>query len=135
MGGVRRVSLQHLVLRDKALRALGKKHFVTELERRSHLAAHDQVSVGLEDGIDLLGICHLLSVKYPAARLIDYTLPQATIMFDLLAEARDRQVGKRVFAARLAGVELEAAAGAPDRSMRGLKNPKSGRRGLLPRAA
>jgi len=65
--------------------------------------AQDQVGVGLEDGIDLLGVCHLLSVEYAAARLIDYAGSKTTIVCDLLAEARDGQVGKQVIAARLAG--------------------------------
>src|SRR5262249_44605809 len=104
MDCVRRISVQNLVLRDEALGAFGKEHLVPELERRTHLAAHDKVRVWFEDGIDLLGICQLLSVEYAAARLIDYSVSQTTIMFNLLPEARDRQVGKQVFAARLAGV-------------------------------
>src|SRR5215813_10358638 len=87
MDGVRGISLQHLVLRDKAFRAFSKKHLVAELDRGSHLAAQDQVGVGLEDGIDLLGICHLLSVEYAAARLIDDAGSKTTIVCDLLAQA------------------------------------------------
>jgi hypothetical protein len=49
-------------------RAFGKKYLMPELDWRSHLAAHDQVGVGFEDGIDLLIIGHLFSVEY-AARL------------------------------------------------------------------
>src|SRR5262249_2676550 len=101
---VRGVSVQHLVLRDEALGAFGKEHLVAELERRSHLAALDQVGMGLEDGIDLLDIRQLLSVEYAAARLIDYTVSQTTIVFDLLPEAHDCQVGKQAFAAPLAGI-------------------------------
>jgi hypothetical protein len=59
---------------------------------------------GFKDGIDLLGGCQLFSVENAATRLIDYAGSQTTIVFDLLAEARDDQVGKQVFAARLAGV-------------------------------
>src|SRR5262249_39340601 len=70
----------------------------------SHLAALDQVGVGLEDGIDLLDICQLLAVEYAAACLIDYSVSQTTIVFDLFPEASDRQVGKQAFAAPLAGI-------------------------------
>src|SRR5438045_5094796 len=34
--------------------AFGEEDFVTELDRRAHLAALDQVGMGLEDGINLL---------------------------------------------------------------------------------
>ena len=51
---VGRIAFQHLVLRDQALRAFGEEDFVAELDRRAHLAALDQVGMGLEDGIDLL---------------------------------------------------------------------------------
>ena len=101
---VRRVSLQHLILRDQALRALGEEHLVAELDGGSHLAAFDQIGMGLEDRIDLLGVGNLLSVQHAAARLIDHTAPQTTIVLDLLADFFDGHVGKHVLAARLAGL-------------------------------
>lgn len=51
---VRGVSLQHLILRDQALRALGKEHLVAELDGGLHLAAFDQIGMWLEDRIYLL---------------------------------------------------------------------------------
>ena len=71
---VGRISLQHLVLRDQALRAFGEEDFVAELDWRTHLAALDQVGMGLEDGIDFLGVRNLLAVEHAAARLIDDTV-------------------------------------------------------------
>src|SRR5437899_2102341 len=59
---VGRVSLQHLVLRDQALRAFGEEDLMAELDRRTHLAAFDQVGMGLEDGIDLLAGGDLLTI-------------------------------------------------------------------------
>src|SRR6267142_1835585 len=58
---VNRVSLQHLVLRNQTLRAFGEEHLVAELDGRSYLAALDQVGMGLEDGIDFLGVGNLLT--------------------------------------------------------------------------
>src|SRR5262249_28922611 len=97
------ISRQHLLLRDKAFRAFSKKDIVAERCQGSHLAPPDQAGLGSEGGIDLLGSCQLFAIEYAAARLIDYAGPQTTIVCDLLAEARDGQVGKQVFAAPLAG--------------------------------
>ena len=73
---VGRIALQHLILRDQALRALGEEHLVAELDRRSHLAAFDQIGMGLEDRVDLLCVGNLLSIEHAAARLIDHTVPR-----------------------------------------------------------
>ena len=100
---VSRVTLQHFILRDQAVRALGEEHLVAELDRRAHLAALDQVGMGLEDGIDLLGSGDLLAIEHTAARLIDHAAPQATVVRDLSPALVNGQVGKHVLAAPLAG--------------------------------
>src|SRR5258708_23760452 len=101
---VRRISLQYFILRDQALRALGKEHLVAELDRRPHLAPLDQIGMGFENGIDLLGGSDLLSVKHTTARLIDHTASQPAKMLDLLADFSDGQVGKPILTARPAGL-------------------------------
>src|SRR5215471_5019838 len=101
---VRRISFQHFVLRDQALRAFGEKYLVTELYGCSHLAALDQVSMRFEDGIDLLGVGHLLAIEHAAARLIDDTASQVTIVRDRVTDIRDGQIGKHVLAVRRTGV-------------------------------
>jgi crotonobetainyl-CoA:carnitine CoA-transferase CaiB-like acyl-CoA transferase len=47
------------ILRDQTLRAFSEEHLVAELDRCPYLAAFDQVGMGFEDGIDLLGIGNL----------------------------------------------------------------------------
>jgi hypothetical protein len=79
MGLVRRVSLQHLILRDQTLLAFGEEHLVTELDGCSHLAAFDQVGMGFEDRVDLLGAGNLLSFEHAAARLFDHLASQTAI--------------------------------------------------------
>ena len=81
---VNRISIQHFVLGDQAARAFGEEHLVAKLDRRLHLAALDEVGVGLEDRIDLFGRWYLLAVEHAAARLIDHTGSQATKVLDLL---------------------------------------------------
>src|SRR5216684_5565117 len=72
------ISVQDFILRDQAARAFGEEDFVAELDRRLHLAALDEVSMGLENRIDLLGSWNLFAVENAAARLIDHTGSQAT---------------------------------------------------------
>src|SRR5207344_1200558 len=81
---VGRVSLQHLVLCDQALRALSEEALVAELDRRTHLAAFDQVGMGLEDGIDLLAGGGLLTIEHATPRLVDDTISQSAKVLDLL---------------------------------------------------
>src|SRR5262249_4570381 len=78
---------------------------------------------------DLLGGGYLFSVEYSAARLIDDAGSQTTIVRNLLANACNRQTGKHVFAARLAG--------APKHPMRFLHNlfANTDERTLCPRLA
>jgi hypothetical protein len=40
---------------------------VAEFDRRLHLAALDQIGIGLEDRIDLLGSGNLLAIEHAAA--------------------------------------------------------------------
>src|SRR5258708_3481716 len=97
------ISVQHFILRDQAARAFGEEDFVAELDRGLHLTAFDEVRVGLENRIDLLGSWNLFAVEHAAARLIDHTRAQSTKVLDLLARFRDSQIGDHIFAARLAG--------------------------------
>ena len=101
---VGRISCQNFILGNQTLGAFGKKDFVTELQRRSDLATLDQISVGFKDGIDLLGVGNLLSFDHSAARLIDHTVSQFAVAIDLLTQLLDRQIGKRVLAASLPGL-------------------------------
>src|SRR5258705_13514703 len=94
MNFVRRVSLEDLILGDQTFGAFGKEHLVAEFHGRAHLAAFDQVGMGLEDRIDLLGIGHLLAIKHAAARLINHLLAETAIMRDLVADGVDRHGGK-----------------------------------------
>src|SRR6185437_6178321 len=73
---VGRIAFQHLVVRDQALCAFGEEHFVAELDRRAHLAALDQVGMGLEDGINLLVGSDLLAEEHATPCLIDDTICQ-----------------------------------------------------------
>src|SRR5450631_248323 len=98
------IAVQYVILRDKAARAFGKEDLVPKLDRRLHLAALDEVGMGLKDRIDLLGGWNLLAVEHTAARLIDHTVSKATEVLDLLARLRDRQIGDHIFAARFAGL-------------------------------
>src|SRR5258708_18970327 len=84
---------QHFILRDQAARAFGEEHLVTELDRRLHLAALDEVGMGFENRIELLGSWNLLAVEHTAARLIDHTGSQTTKVLDLLARFPDHHVG------------------------------------------
>src|SRR5262249_7523017 len=91
-------------LRDQTARAFGKEDLVAELDRRLHLAALDEIGMGLENRIDLLGSRNLLAIEHTTARLIDHTSPEVTKVFDLLACLRDRQIGDHILAARSAGL-------------------------------
>ena len=71
---VGRIAFQYLVLRDQALRAFGEEDFVAELDRRAHLAALDQVGMGLEDGINFLVGSDLLAEEHTTTCLIDDTI-------------------------------------------------------------
>jgi len=73
---VDRISVQHFILCDQAARAFGEEDLVAELDRRLHFAALDEVGMGLENRIDLLGSWNLFAVENAAARLIDHTAPR-----------------------------------------------------------
>src|SRR5712691_6058893 len=92
------ISVQDFILRDQAARAFGKEDLVAELDRRLHFAALDEVGMGLENRIDLLGTWNLFAVEHAAARLIDHTGSQVTKVLDLLARLRDSQIGDDIFA-------------------------------------
>ncbi len=83
---VARVSLQHFILGDQTLSALGQKDFVAELDGGLHLATLDQIGVGFKDGVDLLGVGDLLSLQHAAACLIDHPLSQLAGVVNLGAE-------------------------------------------------
>src|SRR5450755_4596528 len=85
------IAVQYVILRDKAARAFGKEDLVPKFDRRLHLAALDEVGMGLKDRIDLLGGWNLLAVEHTAARLIDHTVSKATEVLDLLAGLMKRR--------------------------------------------
>src|ERR1700730_13159517 len=103
------VSVQHLVLCDQAVGAFSEKHFVAKLDRSQYLAALDQIRMGLKNGIDLFGSRNLLSFEHTAARLIDHSITQLTVMVDLFSELTDSEAGNRIFAARLLGLLKRAS--------------------------
>jgi hypothetical protein len=74
-------------------------YFVAELNRRTHLAALDQVGVRFEDGIYLLRRGHLFAIEHTTARLADHARAERAIMRDLLAQGLEVQGGERVLAA------------------------------------
>src|SRR6267142_1941772 len=98
------VSLQHLILRNQALRTLGEEDFVTKLDRRAHLAADDQVGMGFKDRKNLVAVGNLLIIEHTTTRLIDDTISQSAKVLDLLVEVFDGNVGPHVFAAHLTGL-------------------------------
>src|SRR5882762_1063325 len=104
MNFIRRVSLEHLILGDQTFGAFGEEHLVAQLNGCAHLAALDQVGMGLEDRIDLLGIGDPLAIEHAAARLVDHTLAETAIMRDVVADIVERQPGKRVLAMHLGGL-------------------------------
>src|ERR1700730_2792294 len=104
-----RVSVQHLVLCDQAVGAFSEKHFVAKLNRSQYLAALDQIRVGLKNGIELFGSGNLLSFEHPAARLIDHSIAQLTVMADLFSELTDGEMGNHIFAAHLLGLRKRAS--------------------------
>src|SRR5258707_3599167 len=55
---------------------------VAEFDRRLHLAALDEVRVGLKNRIELLDSWNLLAVEHTAARLINHAGSQSTKVLD-----------------------------------------------------
>lgn len=100
---VRRISIEHLVLRDQALRAFSEKYLMAELDGRAHLAALDQVGVGLENGKDFLVIGNLLAIEHAATCLIDHTAAKPAKVLDLLAQLLDSHGSEHIPAALPAG--------------------------------
>jgi hypothetical protein len=86
------ISVEHLILRDQALRAFSKEYLVAELDGRAHLAALDQVGVGLKNGIYLFAVGYLFAVERAPTRLIDHMIPQRAKVLDLLAELPPRPI-------------------------------------------
>src|SRR5215475_1393817 len=76
---VRRISPEHPILRDQAVGAFGKEDLMAELQGRAHLAALDQIGMGLEDRVNLLRGGNLLAFDYAAAGLADHPISQVTI--------------------------------------------------------
>ena len=65
------VPLQDAILRDQTMRTLSEEDFMTEFDRLIGFAALDQIRMGFEDGVDLVGGGNLLSVDDTSASLID----------------------------------------------------------------
>src|ERR1700758_4991723 len=85
---VRGISLQYFILRDQALRTFCQENLVAKFEGRSNFSALDQIGMGFENRIDLLGVGNLLAIENTAARLINHLASQITIMLDLLSVFR-----------------------------------------------
>jgi hypothetical protein len=86
------ITLLDLILRNQSLVTFGEKDLVSEFQRSEHFAPLDQIGMGLENGINLLRIRHLLSQEHAAPCLIDRALPQLAIMLDLPAKLLDRHI-------------------------------------------
>src|SRR5499427_3668250 len=99
MNLIHRVALEHVILGDQTFGAFGEENLMAELERRTHLAALDEISVRLEDRINLLSRRHLFAIENAAARLVDHARAEIAIMRDLVAQGLDLQGGQRVLAA------------------------------------
>src|SRR5271154_4672461 len=104
MDFVCRIAPEHLILSDQSFGTFGEKYFVAELDRRTHLAALDQVGVRFEDGIYLLRRGHLFAIEHTTARLADHARAERAIMRDLLAQGLEVQGGERVLAAHCSGI-------------------------------
>jgi len=79
---------------------------VPELDQCVHLAVLDEVGMGLENRIELLGTWNLLAVEHATARLIEHTDSLATKVLDLLVLLPDSQIGDHIFSARFAGLPV-----------------------------
>src|SRR5215470_218895 len=99
MNLIHRVALEHVILGDQTFSAFGEENLMAELDRRTHLAALDEIGVGLEDRIDLLSRRNLFAIENAAARLVDHARAEIAIMRDLIAQGLDLQGGQRVLAA------------------------------------
>ena len=97
------VALQHLILRDQALGAFGEEDLVAELDGRAHLAALDQVGVGLEDGVDLLGRWEPARHRARGGGPDRSPAAQPAIVLDLFAQFFDGQSASTVLAAHACG--------------------------------
>ena len=58
------ITLQDLILGNQSLGTFGEKDLVSEFHWSEHLAPLDQVGMGLENGINLLPVRHLLSLQH-----------------------------------------------------------------------
>src|SRR6266436_4622200 len=85
------VPLQHLVVGDQALGALGQENLVAEFHRFLRLAPLDQSRVVFEDRINFLLAGNLLSLDHPAAGLVDDAVGQIAVGGDLPPQLIDRQ--------------------------------------------
>ena len=104
LGGVGGVALQHLVVGDQTLGALGQEHLVTELHRLAHFASLDQIGVRFEDRVHFLFGANLLSLDDSPPGLIDYPIPQLAVPRNLPADLVDDQTAGHVDALDLAGL-------------------------------
>src|SRR6516225_7088440 len=101
---VRGIPIEHFILGDQTLRAFGEEDFVTEFDWCSHLAAHDQIGMRLEDGINLLGIGNLLPLEHATTGLIDHAFSEPTVVLDLAPQLLECQLRRHVLGADFASV-------------------------------
>jgi hypothetical protein len=86
MVGVGGVSLQHKVVGDQSLGALGQENLAAEFHRFLSLAPLDRIRVELEDRVDFLLAGNLLSCDHPAAGLVDDAVGQIAAGGELLPQ-------------------------------------------------
>src|SRR6266849_9636761 len=96
MVGVERIAVQHLIVGDQTLGALGQKNLVAKFHRFLRLAPLDQIGVGLEDGVDLLLGGNLFSLQHSATALVDHSLGQLAVAGDLVAKRINAQTGDEI---------------------------------------
>ena len=101
---VGRIALQHLVVGDQTLRALGQEDLVPEFHRLAFLASLDQVRVVLEDRVHFLPGRNLLSVQHPPPGLVHDLIAQAAVSRDLLAKLVNHHAAEHIDALDLGGL-------------------------------
>ena len=86
---VGRVSLQDTILGDQPPSTLGQEDFVAELDGLVDLTALDQIGVRFKNRVHLLFGGDLLPLQDTASSLIDNSVTELAVVFDLLAKCPD----------------------------------------------
>ena len=86
---VGRISLQDPILGDQPASTLGQEDFVSELDGLVDLTALDQIGVRFKNRVHLLFGGDLLPLQDTASSLIDNSVTELAVVFDLLAQGPD----------------------------------------------